>query len=403
MSLSSKILKFIYAAIPEHSISRLDGVIQYGRENILPNTLLNAVSSSGTATSCVTKIKQFVEADGFTNEASANLKVNPTQTADSLLAEMAYQLALFSGFVLNIKYRLDGKVGAVYLVPLQQVRKMDDGCLCYNDTYGTDHFKKNSSIVYPCYSYMNEIDRVKQIDAQMKEHGKQIGEMLYVYVKSPYSQYYPVPDWSSALNDVLSDGALANLENRNITRGFRPNVIISTVGDIDNKQKDDFGKTDSDHFDDNLKEFTGEDASTVLVLNASTREQLPEILVYPLAEMLDAVDGATNRVAHKVARNFGVPPVLIGLKTDDGLGNSQAIQNSMKLFSSVIIPYQNLCTKAFEMLYKDLNLDWTIGSLNIFGVDPAFFDVLTNEEKRELIGYSNEEPTEPTEPTEPEE
>jgi hypothetical protein len=389
MGLKSQIVKLINAVVPDNSINKTDGIINFGRANVLPNEILNVITDSGTATACISKIKSFIEADGFTQDAENNLKVNPEQTAKQILAEIAYYQALYNGFALKVLYRLDGQIGSIYCLQFDKIRRTVNGGFVYNENFGNSRsFKKADNIYFEAYDRNTAPEeRLKIIDADIKKHGTQRGEILYSYILNPYSEFYPYPEYISGLDDIRSDAGLMRLEYRNISRGFRPNVIISTVGEIDDKQVDQTtGKTDAQIFDENLTAFTGEDAATVLHLQAETKDGLPMVTQFPLADLLDGVDKATDRVARKVCRHLQVPPPLIGLTTSEGLGNTQALANSMKLFNHSLVTDQNLIAETFKMLYPVF--EWELTTLNIIDYIPAeVLATLTNDEIRAIGGY----------------
>ena len=387
--MKNKIVKFIQSFMPDTELKKSEGFYSYGKDNNFPNDLKKYSSDSGTATACIHKIKSFIQADGFTDVTISSIKFNDEQTADDILNDIGYSLALYNGFALNILYKLDGTIGSIYVMEFDKLRKNEDGTYTYNQTFGEKSYKKSEAVIYPYYNpNVQQSERIDIIRNQIEVFGEQLGEVLYIYNLSPYNKYYPVPDWSSGLDDVKSDGALQKLEHRNITRGFRPNVIISTVGEIDDLNRDQYGKTDADYFDENLREFTGEDASTILHLQAETKEGLPNVTMYPLAEMLDGVNNARDRVSRAVCRHFGVPPVLVGLTMPEGLGNTQAMANAMKLFNQLIIPYQNLISTTFEQLFPQFS--WELSSMNIMDYVPSeVLAVLTNDEKRALGGYGS--------------
>ena len=374
--------------MPETELKKSEGFYSYGKNNNFPNELKYYSSDSGTANACIHKLKSFIQADGFTDVTISSIKFNDEQTADDILNDIGYSLALYSGFALNVLYKLDGTIGSIYVMEFDKLRKNEDGTFTFNKTFGEKSYKKSEAVIYPYYNpKVTPDERIDIIRYQIEEFGEQLGEVLYVYFQSPYNEFYPVPDWSAGLDDIKSDGALQKLEHRNITRGFRPNVIISTVGEIDDTSRDQYGRTDADYFDENLREFTGEDASTILHLQAETKEALPSVTMYPLAEMLDGVNNARDRVSRAVCRHFGVPPVLVGLTMPEGLGNTQAMANAMKLFNQLVIPYQNLISTTFEQLFPQFS--WELSTLNVVDYIPdSVLSVLTNDEKRALGGYA---------------
>lgn len=383
----SKVVKFILNLLPESVVNQSTGVISYGEKNSLPNDLLSNIASSGTATNCVKKIKIFIQGDGFKKGVS-DIRVNPYQTADDLLAEIAYSQAIFKGFALNIIYRNDGEVGAVYYLDFEKIRRTSTGGFIYNKNFGKKGYKSADDIIYPSFDKerFTPEERLGRINWEVEEYGYQLGEIFYSWERSPFNEFYPIPEAWSGQKDIISDGSLTNLEFRNIVKGFRPTVVISTVGELDDKNKDERGNTELDNFRSNLLSFTGDEAATMLHLEASTKEGLPSIYSYPLAEQLDGVDKATDRVARKVCRLFGCPPSLVGLTDAAILGNQQAIANAIKILNNSILPDQIQISGAFTLIYP--TPDWTIQSLSLIDYIPSeVISKLSTDEIRALGGY----------------
>lgn len=387
MSIKSKVISLLYNLIPESFVNTQTGVISYGADNLVPNHLINAISSSGTAANCVKTLKIFIEADGF-DGGEGKIKVNPKQTADELLAGVAYSQAIYKGFGFNILYRNNGEVGSVYLMAFNKVRKTAAGNYVYNDTIGTKKYKKSEDVIYPEFdpSRYTPDERAAKILKEIDEFGYQLGEVLYTYEENPYIEDYPYPNAMIGIKDIISDGSLTNLDNRNITKGFRPTVIISTVGELDDTSKGAGTGTEADQFDANLRNFTGDDAATILHLEASTKEGLPQVTQFPLSEQLDGVENATERVSRKVCRLFSCPPVLVGFDVAAILGNTQAIANGIKILNANVLPDQNLISQAFKKIWPVP--DWTISTMSLISyIPPEVLAKLSTDEIRALGGY----------------
>lgn len=387
MSIKSKVISLLYNLIPESFVNTQTGVISYGSDNLVPNHLINAIASSGTAANCAKTLKIFIEADGFTG-GEGKIRVNPKQTADELLAGVAYSQAIYKGFALNILYRNDGEIGSVYLMSFNKIRKTSGEQIVYNDTIGTKKYKKSEDVYYPPfdpkrYTSQERADRILQ---EIEDFGYQLGEVLYTFEENPYIEDYPYSNASIGIKDIISDGSLTNLDNRNITKGFRPTVIISTVGDLDDTSKGGAGATEADQFDANLKSFTGDDAATILHLEASTKDGLPQVTQFPLSEQLDGVENATERVSRKVCRLFSCPPVLVGFDVAAILGNTQAIANGIKILNANVLPDQNLITRAFKMIWPVP--DWTISTMSLISYIPSeILAKLSTDEIRAIGGF----------------
>jgi hypothetical protein len=240
--------------------------------------------------------------------------------------------------------------------------------------------------------YLSPEERAAALRYELAEFGEQLGTIYYPFKAKEFDfgDIYPIPDCNSGLEDIQSDASLQRLEKRNIVKGFKPNVSISMGGKLDDQNPDENGVTEADAFDDVIKSFIGDEGSSVMLLEGQTPEAIPQITIFPLAEMLDGVDKARLRVANAVCRHFSVPPVMIGLEAATILGNAQAIYNSLKMFMLMIKSRQSLLIEAFSVLYPQV--DWSIKQLNIYDYLPSeVLAVLTSDELRLLGGYPPQE------------
>ena len=365
-------------------------VIDYGAKNTLPNDILRIIDDSGTATECLSKLSSFVLANGFSDEGFADIKNAKGQTNDEVLAELVPYVTTFDGGALLVRYAEDGKTPSLEVIPFEWVRKKRGGGFVVNEKFGLKTYKKNEDKSYAEFiPNLSTVERKKIIDADKESFGGQRGTILYFFAPRPGKTIYPVPHYYSAIEDVESDAGLVKMEKSNILEGFRADVILSTYGTIDNETKDGAGKTQADYFDDMIDEFTGPGGRKVMHLQASTPEGMPQVTVFNLAEILDGIDKARDRVPRAVCRHFGVPPVLIGLQMPEGLGNTQAIANSMKLFNHSVLKTQLMIQNAFEKVFT--GMDATISTLNLIDFIPdGMMDAVTRAEKRQMLGLPEE-------------
>lgn len=370
----------------------------YGANDKLPNELIKAIADSGTATTCVSRLKSFIQANGFAND-SATFKVNPNQTADDLLAEIAPSSGIFEGFALRVIYRADGQVGAVYKIPIKNLRARQDGMWRYNWRMGEKGYKKTEDVIYrPFTPNVPQPERAKIIAQEISQHKEQLGEIMVVFQPKEiqFGDIYPIPDCYSGLDDIQTDAALQRQDKRNVKKGFKANVIIGMPGEVDDQTKDADGKTDQDHLDDTLREFTKEDGSSIALLQGKSKDALPEITPFPVADILNGTQGARDRVPRAVCRHFSVPPVLVGLEVAAILGNTQAIVNSMKMFLTIVSDRQRMIERAFTRLWP--TIEWKISKINVYDyLDPQIAAKLTPDEIRAIGGFAPIESKAPNE------
>ena len=367
-------------------------MFNYGMNNLLPNELLKAVEASVTASSCRNRRHEFIEGKGLQDRSIASLKLNPKQTSDDLIAELSDVVGLFKGVPLNVKYNAAGEPFYVYVLPFENVRKTDDGQFYLNEKLSEGTDPKTERIYFDEFDrYETPESRMRRVRAQIAEYGYQTGDIVYLFAKKAGQKNYPIPVAWAGMEDIEADAALSRLDWRNVKKGFRPDAILTTIGEIDDEDKDEAGKTDQDYFDETVKEFTGEDASPIMHINVEKADQRPQLDTFSQEKVLNSTTEATDRIGKRVCRSIDVPEVLIpGFAKQGQLGNVQEILTILKLFQNSVNRDQRLISRALEQLFP--LLDWTIEPLVIIEELPDWLlDSLTEDEKRQLGGYEPKE------------
>ena len=376
--------------------NRANNRFLYGEFDNLPNVIISAVDNSGTATACVNRLSQFIQADGFITEGLDKVKANRKQTLGNILSEQSQNVAYMKGYALRLVFNVEGKIAKIYNVDVKTLRKVGGG-FEYNPLMGEVGKDENETRLIPEFDIdCDPVTRRMRIAKQIKDYGEQWGEILYVFKKGMgrYYDIYPVPDYYSSIEDIISDGKVSQLDLRNITQGFRTPVVIST-GPIDDQNEDQDGNTAQDYFDQALESFTGEDASPILHLKGATDEFKPTVTVIPLAEILDQTEKTSERISKRVARNMGVPAVLIGISTEGKLGDVQELKNQMSLFALTVYHLQALIKEGYDQIKPLLalqgmeaiqSLDFTISTLRPFDFIPdSVIENLSIDEQKEMF------------------
>jgi hypothetical protein len=372
------------------------GYYKFGETDDLPNQIVDSVNSSGTARLCVTRIKQFTKGNGLVDATLGETFLNNTQKANDVISDLALQLAYTPAVIGRVIFNNAGESVRFEAIQFPHIRRQDSKFI-YNPNFGTKEFKKSENVwldefeaIDPVMSddVKNQIlsRRMQTIIEQNKTYGKQWGQIVFSFQKGigRYYDVYPIPDYYSGIEDIQSDAKISTLEHRNVKKGWRTSVIIST-GPIDNSNKDEKGLTDQDYMDQAIMKFTGEDASPVLHLQGETNEQKPTVTTIDIAEILDATDKATDRIGRKVCRLFTVPPVLAGFATQGQLGENQELKNSIDLFRLTVTENQNMITSTMKKIFPDKK--WDITQLRLFDFIPSeVLQRLTEEEIREIFG-----------------
>lgn len=364
---------------------------RYGIDDDLPNRTVEAVNDSGTARAAVMRKHQFLVGHGLPADI-AGIKVNDNQTLEQLVDQLALMASYMEGFCIQVLFNNEGKHGEYRSIPVQTIRRRYDGGFLYDPSYGQEEFSlyrngRNNAARVPEYGTTKTPQQRRHLVAeQIKKYGKQLGEFLYVYTPGvgPFYEQYAIPSYFSGIDDIKADASLSRLELRNISNGFNTGVIIST-GPIDDTMADENNKTAYDRFRDDMENFVGEDAAAIMHIMSATDGAMAQVSRIDVDKLMDATENSTERLAKKICRHMGVPPVLIGIETAGKLGNSQELVNMMKLFDLSLSRERLKIEDAFKLLIPELADKFKIEPLRLFtDWPPEILALMTEGEKRDL-------------------
>lgn len=339
---------------------------RFGENDCLPNDMVRIVNDSGTARACVSKLSQFIQGNGLVDQVLGNSPANISQSYNSAISDLSLITSYFKCVSFRVIFDNAGNQARIYPVPTQKLRRKGLHRFRYNELMGESQYTRSRDIELKEFD-PKELpqERLKRVAWQIKEYGEQWGDIVYHFKKGVglYADVYSIPDYHSGIDDIESDAGISRLEKRNIQKGWRTPIIVST-GPIDKVVQDDQGKTEYDRFAGNMKRFAGEDAAYALHIEGATEAAKPTVTTIPIAEILDQTDKATDRVGRKVCRHMGVPPILVGFSTAGQLGNTQELVNSMDLFRLTVVESQDLIKEALTLVFPDKN--WEMSKLTLW-------------------------------------
>lgn len=372
------------------------GIIKYDTDNLLPQNILRYISESGTATSCIEALNQYIFADGFVDEELGKALINDKQTFNQLLSELVPYVSNFQGVAIHVLRDTSGSIVKLKVIPFECVRKSLSGEYVYNPTYSlTEKYDEKKDVVYPAFRGV-KIDAAT-ITEHIEKYGTDKGEILYHFKRKPGQYHYPLQTFFSAISDIETDAELSKYELESVNNSYLPSGILALVGDIDDENEDDEGKTEWGRYEETLEGFTGNQKDAkgesgrqkLAVFHAKTKEEIPVYTPISNEGILNASDQATKRVAEKVARAFGVPPFIIGLGGNVSFATN-IISDNITLFNNRVKVLQGIISEALSMCFPEK--DFTITQLNpVRYIAPEVYAKLTDTEIRDLAGYKTEE------------
>jgi len=373
---------------------------KFGHNDNLPLEIIEMVNNSGAAKKAAKKYASYIEADGFSNEATGKFQVNKTETADKILSKIAVSYSYMGCCVLHISRLGNGRVGEIKLMPFQKIRKATDGSFTYNPTIGTAKLDK-SKLVH-LQAFQGEVATIEAMQENKEKYGGR-GEILYFYDGNPFdSDIYAVPDFMAGIEDVITSSEIQKMDLEAVYNGFVLGGIFSFIG-VDDTEEGEDGLTDRARVDDAMMQFTGQRKNAnglssrfaAMTHFAATKDDVPVYTANDPKPILEASNSKRDIIERAVCRLWGVHPALVGYSEAAILGNDKAIAQAENDLRATVNPVQRQITQMFESIYGN-GLDWTISEVKSNYIDPALYPDMQKDERRNLISLPPEQTHIPT-------
>ena len=366
---------------------------RWGKEDNVPNLIVEAVNDSPTARLCVSRLNQFLFGKGFKNPEMAEVNVSPNVNMEQFMRQAIEYFNYTDGFVIQHKFNKGGESARKYLIPIQYVRKRMSGDFIYRPGYGDEagtFMYNHKNFVVPDYDTVrlmqpNEIREI--IASQEERYGEQLGAFQYVYIPRVGQLYdkYPMPTHFSGLPLLNADAGLTLAENNLVSNTFKPQVVIKTsVLDRNDKDSDDL--TEYDRMVEEINRLVSPDGSPVMLLE-SNNPDLVDVISLDTKSRMDETEKATDRIKKGVAMLFGTPAVLIGIDTAGKLGDNQEMVNKFKLFNLTLDERRKVLYQAFHHAFSNFEEDaFELEPLSLFDYVPdKVIERMTDEQVREAF------------------
>lgn len=380
-------MKFDIQKPPEFKQQRGKDYVQYGTEqpyrNQYPKFLIDLYNRSSKHNAIVTAKAEYVAANGFeysaqgldiTREARLNAfvkAINPDESANDVLQKVALDLILFNGFALDIIPKKGGIGNNVYHVPFEKIRSDKDN----EQLFVSDDWDKSRPEfdTYDAYNWN-----------QPNKRG-----ILYVKWYRAGEDTYPLPDYTGAIPNILTDIEIANFHYNSIKNGFTGGTLINLLnGAPETKEAKDA------IYRDIVKKMTGTDNANNIVLNFADGKDRAAEVIPMMGNDFDKRFNILNETVRKeiFSGHKITDPALFGIMKDGAFQNAAELADSWALFQNTYIDKrQSFIEDIFNSLLESFGLD---GRLNIQKVEPVSVSlseavvtgVMSEDEIREKAG-----------------
>ena len=376
--------------------------IDYGTEdwaNLFPQFLIDLYYNSSTQAAIINATSEMIAAEniviedeeGRELEAIVRLKkfinsANGNETLHEVIKKIAFDFKLQGAFALNIVWSQDRtQIAEIHHIAVEKIRAEKPNALGKVEAY----------FVSADWADIreNEPSRVPTFNTNDRTSPNQI---LYTGLYSPNMNAYHTPDYVAGNNWALVDQRVAEFHLNNISHGFSGSFMLNFANGVPTQEE-------RFQIEQSLADkFTGADNAGKFILTFSDdKTRTPDITAITPSDLdkqylaLQELLVQNILTAHRVTS-----PILMGIKSDTGLGNNADELNSAANFylNTVVLPFQHQILKTLRKIFTVNNMDMPVRFEQLKPITVRFTNqdlaaVMTQDEIREELGLAplNEE------------
>jgi hypothetical protein len=310
------------------------GYIPFGQDNLYPEILNQMYYTSPLHGAIVDYKVNAVIGGGFniitdklSNEAKVELYAFENKIKLKKIAPIVTkQLILHSRVYFKLCFNEKGKLTKIDNLSPEKLRRSRDG-----KTY------------FICEDWASRIDvlEITPYHPLNKEY-----EQLFIYELPCIGQdYYPIPQYSSALNFAFLSGELSYLAKSNIQNAVFPSFAMM------------FPKRPQSEEEKNVLRRTidklkgAENAGKAVAFFANSAEQMPKIESLPTNSNDKLFQEASGLNTEQICFAHTIDPILMGVRTTGSLGSGSDIKQAYVIFEkNVVKPLREIVQDIFNEL-----------------------------------------------------
>jgi hypothetical protein len=340
-----------YVKIQPIEVEDRKGFVSYGEGNTFPQYLIELYNESPVHGSIVNSIAFMIAGQDFVStSAEASTEIARLQL-DKIRHSTALDLKLHGGFYWEVIWSMDrSTIAQINHLPFENCRLCvsddndDISGIYYSRDWNDSRKKKN----IPSYIPMFNPD-------YKDEYPKQV---LFVHSIVPGSEYYPKPDYISAVNNIELTRQISEYQVNLILNGFFPSLITSFNNGIPSLEEQRMIKNQ-------LQQAIqgAENAGKVLTFFNEDRDRGVEFTPFPVSDMDKQFETLVGQAVESILVGHRVTsPLLFGIRDGGGLGsNTDEMKQAMRIFmKQVVEPFQRMITDSIEYLFSTVAINANI-------------------------------------------
>ena len=372
--------------------------IEYGTEewrNLYPQFLIDLYYNSSTHAAIINATAEMIAGDNIViddeeEEQRDNLDklvklknfffhANGKETLHEVIKKISFDFKLQGAFALHLIWnKAKTEIVEVYHVPVERVRAGKPNAMGVVDCYYVSADWSNTR--------QNRPTKIAAFDMNDRTSPSQL---LYTGLYSPNMDIYHTPDYIAANNWALVDQRVAEFHLNNISNGFSGSYMVNFSNGVPTQEERlqiERSLTDK---------FTSASNSGKFVLTFSDdKTRTPEIFPISVSNADKQYLALQELLVQNILTGHRVTsPMLMGIKSDTGLGNNaDELMNAADFYlNTVVKPFQTHIIKVLVKIFKINNMDLPVSFVQTKPITSKFTiedmkSVMTQDEIREELG-----------------
>ena len=372
--------------------------IEYGTEewrNLYPQFLIDLYYNSSTHAAIINATAEMIAGDNIViddeeEEQRDNLDrlvklknfffhANGKETLHEVIKKISFDFKLQGAFALHLIWnKAKTEIVEIYHVPVERVRAAKPNAMGVVDTYYVSADWSNTR--------QNRPTKIAAFDMNDRTSPSQL---LYTGLYSPNMDIYHTPDYIAANNWALVDQRVAEFHLNNISNGFSGSYMVNFSNGVPTQEERlqiERSLTDK---------FTSASNSGKFVLTFSDdKTRTPEIFPISVSNADKQYLALQELLVQNILTGHRVTsPMLMGIKSDTGLGNNaDELMNAADFYlNTVVKPFQTHIIKVLVKIFKINNMDLPVSFVQTKPITSKFTiedmkSVMTQDEIRNELG-----------------
>ena len=311
--------------------------VMFGEKNLYPTVLVALYNTSAMHKTAIDAKQAAIVGEGF--KIYGETVVNKYgETLNDIFDKCATDELVFGAYTFNVIWNRAGdRIAEIYHIPANKIRsgKM-------NEMDQVDHYWFSSD-----WSNLHKHKPVRYPAFNMEENtGDNASQIYYVKSYNPETDYYGLPSYIAALNDVELDARISVFHNSNISSGLNPSMAINFRNGIPTPEERQVIYNEIE------QAFAGAHNAGKFFLLFS--EAGKEAQITPIESANDDYyTTLETRISSRILTAHRITsPLLLGIRDGSGLGSNrdEILTAYAHFFSTVCQPIQKKLVKEFQFI-----------------------------------------------------